>query len=113
MVLPLFGPYCASKSALAALTDALRMELESSRLPVCLVEPGVVDTPMHDKARRLAFGGVGRASSEEPWILKSWPRPFIAQWSVADRSLATLSDWMPELWLCSSNASRTEPRAPW
>ena len=54
MVLPLFGPYCASKSALAALTDALRMELESSRLPVCLVEPGVVDTPMHDKARRLA-----------------------------------------------------------
>lgn len=54
VVLPLFGPYCASKAALTALTDALRMELESSGLRVCLVEPGVVDTPMHDKARRLA-----------------------------------------------------------
>jgi NAD(P)-dependent dehydrogenase (short-subunit alcohol dehydrogenase family) len=41
---PLLGAYNASKFALEALADALRVELRPWKLPVILVEPGSVDT---------------------------------------------------------------------
>ena len=47
---PLLGPYCASKFALEALSDALRLELRSAGIHVAVVEPGFVDTPMQGKA---------------------------------------------------------------
>jgi NAD(P)-dependent dehydrogenase (short-subunit alcohol dehydrogenase family) len=47
--LPLFGPYAASKRALAALTDALRLELAAWRIPVTLIEPGNVATAILDR----------------------------------------------------------------
>jgi NAD(P)-dependent dehydrogenase (short-subunit alcohol dehydrogenase family) len=40
------GGYCATKFALVALTEALRTELDPSKIHVGLVMPGVVDTPM-------------------------------------------------------------------
>jgi len=40
------GGYCATKFALVGLTEALRTEVDRSRLHVGLVLPGVVDTPM-------------------------------------------------------------------
>lgn len=51
--IPLQGIYCASKHALKAFTDSLRMELEADRLPikVCLVKPASMATPLFDKAR--------------------------------------------------------------
>jgi hypothetical protein len=47
------GIYCASKHALKAFTDSLRMELEEERVPisVTLVRSASVDTPLYDKAR--------------------------------------------------------------
>jgi NAD(P)-dependent dehydrogenase (short-subunit alcohol dehydrogenase family) len=48
---PLIGPYCASKFALEALSDALRMELRKSGIFVTVVEPGFTDTPMQSKGR--------------------------------------------------------------
>ncbi len=45
------APYAASKHAIEALGDALRVELASSRVQVALVEPGSVATPIWDKAR--------------------------------------------------------------
>lgn len=48
------GPYTASKFALEALTDTLRMEVEPQGLRVAAVEPGTVSTPLWDKA--LAAG---------------------------------------------------------
>ena len=47
---PLLGPYCASKHAVEAMSDALRMELLQSGLYTSVVEPGVVATPIWDKA---------------------------------------------------------------
>lgn len=38
------GAYCASKYALEALADALRMELRPWKIPVSLVEPGAIRT---------------------------------------------------------------------
>jgi NAD(P)-dependent dehydrogenase (short-subunit alcohol dehydrogenase family) len=50
-VLPFLGPYCASKFALEALSDALRMELSPWGVRVIVVRPGKVATPMWDRAR--------------------------------------------------------------
>lgn len=51
---PLLGPYCASKFALEALSDALRVELRSSGIFVSVIEPGFIDTPMQTKGRNQA-----------------------------------------------------------
>ena len=48
------APYAASKHAVEALGDALRVELHSSGIQVALVEPGAVATPIWDKARTAA-----------------------------------------------------------
>jgi NAD(P)-dependent dehydrogenase (short-subunit alcohol dehydrogenase family) len=50
------APYAASKHAIEALADALRVELRSSGVQVALVEPGSVATPIWEKARAEAQG---------------------------------------------------------
>ncbi len=45
--LPLVGAYCASKHALEAISDALRMELWNTNIKVVNINPGVVDTSIH------------------------------------------------------------------
>lgn len=49
LTMPFGGALCASKSAFAALNDALRLELRSYGIHVCLVEPGAIHTPAVDK----------------------------------------------------------------
>src|SRR5215467_4664786 len=44
MSLPLIGAYSASKHALEAVTDALRMELWNTNIKVITINPGLVDT---------------------------------------------------------------------
>jgi NAD(P)-dependent dehydrogenase (short-subunit alcohol dehydrogenase family) len=48
------APYAASKHAVEAIGDALRVELHSSGVQVALVEPGSVATPIWDKSRAAA-----------------------------------------------------------
>jgi NAD(P)-dependent dehydrogenase (short-subunit alcohol dehydrogenase family) len=48
------APYAASKHAIEAFGDALRVELRTSNIQVALVEPGSVATPIWDKARTEA-----------------------------------------------------------
>jgi short-subunit dehydrogenase len=48
---PLFGWYCASKHALEALSDALRMEVRPWGVHVALIEPGPVETEFFDVAK--------------------------------------------------------------
>ncbi|MGE2717231.1 SDR family NAD(P)-dependent oxidoreductase [Mycolicibacterium litorale] len=48
---PMIGAYCASKAALEAAADTLRMELRAWRIPVVIVEPGQTDTDMWRTAR--------------------------------------------------------------
>jgi NAD(P)-dependent dehydrogenase (short-subunit alcohol dehydrogenase family) len=48
------APYAASKHAIEAIGDALRVELRSSHVQVALVEPGSVATPIWDKSRSEA-----------------------------------------------------------
>lgn len=52
--LPFMGAYAASKFALEAAADALRLELRPFGLAVSLIEPGVIDTPIWKTSRDVA-----------------------------------------------------------
>jgi NAD(P)-dependent dehydrogenase (short-subunit alcohol dehydrogenase family) len=51
---PFTAPYAASKHAVEAVGDALRVELRTSNVRVALVEPGSVATPIWDKSLQEA-----------------------------------------------------------
>jgi NAD(P)-dependent dehydrogenase (short-subunit alcohol dehydrogenase family) len=51
LAFPFAGAYTASKHAIEALADALRIELGEEGIPVSLVEPPSISTPIWDKAR--------------------------------------------------------------
>jgi len=53
---PFLGPYAASKFALEALSDALRVELRPWGMRVILIEPGPIVTPIWEKGAALALG---------------------------------------------------------
>lgn len=53
--LPFVGAYAASKHALEAITDSLRVELLPFGMHVCMVEPGVIATPIWE--RSIELGG--------------------------------------------------------
>jgi NAD(P)-dependent dehydrogenase (short-subunit alcohol dehydrogenase family) len=54
--LPGSGIYAASKFALEAASDALRVELAPFGVRVVLVQPGVIDTPLYQRAAALLPG---------------------------------------------------------
>jgi NAD(P)-dependent dehydrogenase (short-subunit alcohol dehydrogenase family) len=60
--LPYLGPYAASKFALRALNDSLRVELRAWNIPVILVEPGSIATGIWAK---------GAAEAQRQYA--SWP----------------------------------------
>lgn len=71
IALPFLGPYAASKFALEALTDSLRVELRPWNIPVSIIEPGNVITPIWQKSR---------ATVDE--IIKDFPQEAYEQYST-------------------------------
>lgn len=64
------GGYCASKFALVGLTEALRMELNDSKIHVGLVLPGVVETPMVQNVKQEDLSGWPAALNMPPeWVV--------------------------------------------
>jgi NAD(P)-dependent dehydrogenase (short-subunit alcohol dehydrogenase family) len=53
---PWAAPYHASKFALEAITDCLRVELDGQQVSVGLLEPGPIDTPIWAKSREQVEG---------------------------------------------------------
>lgn len=51
---PFVGPYNASKFAIEGLADSLRRELRPWGIPVSLVQPGAIKTPIWDKSEFAA-----------------------------------------------------------
>ena len=57
---PLVSPYSASKFALEALTDGLRLELKPWNIDVVSVQPGAIQTPIWGKARSFAESALSK-----------------------------------------------------
>ncbi|MFJ5299581.1 SDR family oxidoreductase [Pseudomonas sp. NPDC088368] len=66
LVTPFGGAYCASKAAVSALSDALRMELAPFGIRVMEVQPGAIDTQFAKNASHEAEQVIHESS---PW----WP----------------------------------------
>ena len=60
----MMGPYSASKFALEALTDALRMELYPWGIEVSIIEPGAIATPIWEKSLKTATEIEGHVGEE-------------------------------------------------
>lgn len=64
MATPFTGAYGASKFALEALTDALRLELAPWGISVSIIEPGAVATPIWEKSAKNAEAMLGAVPAE-------------------------------------------------
>ena len=87
--IPLQGNYCATKFAMKAFTDSLRMELEADGAPVSLtlVKPGSMDTPLFQKAR--TFLGV------EPQPIPPVYAPDVAAHAILEAAQKPMRDVIP------------------
>jgi NAD(P)-dependent dehydrogenase (short-subunit alcohol dehydrogenase family) len=68
MAMPFVGPYCASKFAMEALTDCLRMELKPWGISVSIVEPSIIKTRILENSINAAEDMV-RAMSKQGYEL--------------------------------------------
>ncbi|AKN18716.1 SDR family oxidoreductase [Mycobacterium haemophilum] len=64
VALPLIGAYCASKFALEAAGDVLRMELKRWNIAVALIEAGATDTDMCRNGHDMLDDAAARLSAE-------------------------------------------------
>jgi NAD(P)-dependent dehydrogenase (short-subunit alcohol dehydrogenase family) len=62
--MPMTGPYSASKFALEALTDSLRVELIPAGVDVIIVEPGMIATPIWQTSIKAADKLIGTLPPE-------------------------------------------------
>jgi NAD(P)-dependent dehydrogenase (short-subunit alcohol dehydrogenase family) len=73
--IPFAAPYCASKHALEAVSDALRVELSSFGIRVVLVEPGPIETRFGEHARALVAPFLSR------------PGPYREVYALAEKAM--------------------------
>jgi len=66
IAVPYVAAYSASKFALRAFADALRIELKPSAIDVCLIEPGSVATPIWSKGRAMRDTMLARLPATAP-----------------------------------------------
>jgi len=59
---PILSPYCASKHALEAVSDALRLELKPEKIGVSLIEPGAIQSEIWEKGQQF----VGTIPADAP-----------------------------------------------
>jgi NAD(P)-dependent dehydrogenase (short-subunit alcohol dehydrogenase family) len=78
LAIPFGAALCSSKSALAAMTEALRMELHPWGIHVCLIEPGSISTPAVEKVTGQAERLLERLPANAERLYGSMFRSFIS-----------------------------------
>ncbi len=68
---PMFGAYNASKFAIEAMSDALRMELAPFGVRVAIIEPGPIRTSFGDRAMREASKHSDPSSPYAPFMARA------------------------------------------
>jgi NAD(P)-dependent dehydrogenase (short-subunit alcohol dehydrogenase family) len=65
---PILGPYCASKHALEAISDSMRLELHAFGVQVILIEPGYISTSIGRNSMELsaAYANAAETSPYAP-----------------------------------------------
>jgi NAD(P)-dependent dehydrogenase (short-subunit alcohol dehydrogenase family) len=66
LTLPFLGAYAGAKFALEAVAETLGMELRQWGIPVTIIEPGNVSTPIWEKSKSLAQGTAWE-NGEQGW----------------------------------------------
>ena len=96
--IPKVGGYCATKSALNSLSDALRVEVADRDIAVTTVYPGTTRTPFRDNSRRTK-------DEKRGWRPKGVPPEKVAG-KIADAAEAGPRDayvtWPDRLWVAGS-----------
>jgi NAD(P)-dependent dehydrogenase (short-subunit alcohol dehydrogenase family) len=64
MALPFMAPYTASKFAVEALTDSMRLEFRPFGIKTVVIEPGAIKTPIWTKGRETALSLAQQYPSE-------------------------------------------------
>ena len=75
VAIPFAAPYSASKHALEAVSDALRVELSAFGIRVVLVEPGPIETRFTERARSVVAPLIAR------------PGPYRELYALAERAM--------------------------
>lgn len=102
--IPMSGAYCATKFALQALSDSLRLELQGTGVTVSIVCPGFTETEFSDAVvnygyrRRRPRSGVmsAEAVAEVIWRCAERPRREVVLTALG-KSLVTLNRFFPAL----------------
>lgn len=128
LVTPFAGAYCASKAAVQALSDALRMELAPFAIEVMEVQPGAIASSFGSNASaqaerildqaspwwpiREGIRARAKASQEHPTPASEFARdllaavqkrrrPHLLRLGNGSRTLPLLAAWLPKAWLQS------------
>ena len=80
---PLMGPYSASKHALEAFSDSLRLELYSFGIPVVMIEPGFIPTSINRNAAELSSA---YASNAEKSAYRGIYQGFLGAWQKTTKA---------------------------
>jgi NAD(P)-dependent dehydrogenase (short-subunit alcohol dehydrogenase family) len=87
IAIPYLGAYAAAQFAKEALSDALRRELAPQRIPVSVVQPGAVLTPLWDKMHETG----NRALESAPKRVQELYRDTFPQFMEANETQALTS----------------------
>jgi NAD(P)-dependent dehydrogenase (short-subunit alcohol dehydrogenase family) len=89
--LPVYGGYCATKSALEAMSEAMHHELAPFGVAVNLLRPGIVVTPFRDKKQGQAAERVAAASPYAGLLDNPSPDDLMERVSTAEQVAAALA----------------------
>lgn len=77
VVIPMQGPYCATKHAVEALADAQRVELRGTGVALSLVEPGPIITDFRRNAAARISSLVGKPSAFARYYEEDVPKKLL------------------------------------